>query len=114
MMFIRFQIIIRGYAGKMVKKVFFLFLIILLSNLACAVSARLITVSPSDDYRKIEATQAGDIVEIAPGTYSFRVMLKNHGTSENPIVIKAQDPTKRPIWDLHGRNCDEWPGLYST
>lgn len=72
-----------------------------------------ITITPSDNYTKIESAQSGDIVEIAPGTYKFRVFLGNSGTASQPIIIRAQDPNNRPVWDLDGMNCSEWPGSYS-
>ena len=82
------------------------------------VNGELITVNTDmtdvEAYTAIESATAGDIVEIAPGIYKFRVMLMNHGTIENPIIIRAQDPNNRPIWDLEGKYCDMWPGSYNA
>jgi len=72
-----------------------------------------ITVSPGDDYAKIEAAQPGDIVEIEPGTYKFRVYLSKQATAAQPIVIRAADPSNRPVWDLDGQNVEDWPGSYT-
>jgi hypothetical protein len=75
--------------------------------------SKTITVTPADSYTKIESAQAGDIVEIAPGTYKFRLNLTQQGTADNPIIIRAQDRQNRPVWDLSGKNVNEWPGSYS-
>ena len=90
---------------------------------ACAVAllaiarvsaAATITVSPGDDYTKIEAAQAGDEVVIAPGTYQFRVNLENSGTAQAPIRIRAADPANPPVWDLSGTATGDWPGSYGA
>ena len=91
-----------------------LLVVVVLSCLfPAAAAAKLISVSPSDSYTKIEAAKPGDIVEIAPGTYKFRVHLTGKGTASNPIIIRAQDPSKRPVWDLSGKPVKDWPGSYS-
>lgn len=84
--------------------------------LACAARAGAapIVVTPSDTYTKIEGAKAGDTVLIAPGTYKFRVMLQGTGTATSPIVIKAQDPNNRPVWDLGGQAVSAWPGSYTA
>ena len=82
--------------------------------IAPGAEAKLITVSPGDDYKKIEAARAGDVVEIAPGTYKFRVMLRALGTATKPITIRAKDPSNRPVWDLKGKSVKEWPGSYTA
>ena len=69
---------------------------------------------PGDSYQVLEAAQPGDIVEIAPGTYRFRVYLTKQGSAANPVIIRAQDPANRPVWDLGGRNADQWPGSYTA
>jgi len=69
--------------------------------------------SPKEDYATLEWAKAGDTVEIAPGTYQFRVYLNNHGTAQKPIIIKAKDPGNPPVWDLSGRDCGSWPGSYN-
>jgi hypothetical protein len=79
-----------------------------------AARAAIIEVGPADDYTKIESAVAGDTVLIAPGTYRFRVFLKNSGTADQPIVIKAKDPTQKPVWDLDGKLVEDWPGSYNA
>lgn len=76
--------------------------------------ARLIAVTPDDDYRAIEAAQAGDTVEIAPGTYRFRVSLEHSGTADRPIVLRARDPAQRPVWDLGATPVADAPGSYQA
>ncbi len=80
--------------------------------------AETFTMTPDDDWTVLENAQAGDIVEIAPGTYQFRVYLSNAGTADNPIIIRAQDPENRPVWDLVGDSEDTfvntWPGSYGA
>ncbi len=85
----------------------------LLMLVPATAAAKLITVSPGDSYAKIEAAVAGDTVEIAPGTYKFRLMLTAKGTAASPIVIKAKDPKNRPVWDLQGKPVKDWPGSYA-
>lgn len=75
--------------------------------------AKVIAINSSDGYSKIESAQAGDIIEISPGTYRFRIFLDKHGTSQNPITIRAKDPNNRPVWDLSGQSCGDWPGSYT-
>ena len=76
-----------------------------------------VTVTPDDDWTALENAQAGDVVEVAPGTYRFRVHLDNAGTAESPIVIRAQDPNNRPVWDLVGDEqnpVSDAPGSYTA
>jgi len=77
-------------------------------------SDHIILVQPGDDFTKIENAQAGDIVEITPGTYQFRVRLSNHGTSSEPIIIRASDSGNPPVFDLSGDWCGNWPGSWSN
>ncbi|HXJ22129.1 MAG TPA: hypothetical protein VMT03_18045, partial [Polyangia bacterium] len=77
-------------------------------------NAATITVGPGDDYKKIEAAGAGDEVVIAPGTYKFRVYLTKQGTAAQPIVIRAQDPTQPPVWDLGDTLVEDAPGSYTA
>ncbi|MCP4677799.1 MAG: hypothetical protein GY854_20230 [Deltaproteobacteria bacterium] len=82
-----------------------------------AAEAATYTMTTSDDWTILENAVAGDIVEIAPGTYQFRVFLENVGTADNPIVIRAQDPNNRPVWDLIGdesNRVSDAPGSYSA
>ncbi len=76
--------------------------------------AVVIPVGPGDDYRKIEAAQAGDEVVIAPGVYRFRVHLTVKAPADKPIVIRAQDPANRPVWDFTGTLVEDAPGSYSA
>jgi len=89
---------------------FFVFLCVGSSGFA---HGAIIQVTPKDNYRKIESANPGDIVEIAPGTYKFRVMLVKKGTAANPIIIRAKDPKNRPVWDLKGKRVSQWPGSYT-
>ncbi|HVH45298.1 MAG TPA: hypothetical protein VM925_23255 [Labilithrix sp.] len=74
--------------------------------------AEVINVTPGDSFTKIEAAKAGDEVVIAPGTYNFRVHLTEKGTAAAPITIRAQDPTKPPVWDFGDTLVEEAPGSY--
>lgn len=76
-------------------------------------AAETFQMGPGDDYTVLEAAQPGDIVEIAPGTYQFRVHLSAAADASNPIVIRAADPTNPPIWDLGGMSVGAWPGSYT-
>ena len=76
--------------------------------------AKTITVGPSDSFLKIEAAQPGDVVEIAPGTYKFRVDFETAGSAAQPIVVRAQDPGNRPVWDLTGTMVSSAPGSYTA
>ena len=76
--------------------------------------AATIAVGPTDSYQKIEAAQAGDEVVIAPGTYAFRVHLTKVGTASQPIVIRAQDPARPPVWDLGSVLVENAPGSYTA
>ncbi|MCK5806612.1 MAG: hypothetical protein KAI66_27535, partial [Lentisphaeria bacterium] len=76
--------------------------------------AKLIAITSADDWTKIEGAVAGDVVEVAPGTYKFRVMLSKLGTAAQPITIRAKDPMQRPVWDLAGKAVGAWPGSYTA
>lgn len=67
------------------------------------------SMTDEEAYSAIESAQAGDVVQIAPGTYQFRVYLDNNGTPENPIMIRS-DPEDRAVFDYEGKPCDQWPG----
>ncbi len=73
-----------------------------------------INVTPADNYAKIEAAMPGDEVVIAPGTYHFRVYLTQAAPANNPIIIRAQDPNNRPVWDLSGGYVENAPGSYTA
>jgi hypothetical protein len=87
-----------------------------LALLASASGARAATipVGPSDSYAKIEAAQPGDEVVLAPGTYRFRVHLTRQAPASQPIVIRAQDPSNPPVWDLAGTLVEQAPGSYGA
>jgi hypothetical protein len=89
-------------------------ILVALQLVARGAAAELIEVTPADDYTKIEAAGPGDEVVIAPGTYKFRVYLDEQGTAQTPIVIRAQDPQNRPVWDLGGQPVGQWPGSYGA
>ena len=76
--------------------------------------ATTINVTPADSYTKIESAMPGDEVVIAPGTYRFRVYLTQAAPANTPIIIRAQDPNNRPIWDLSGGNVEDAPGSYTA
>lgn len=76
--------------------------------------AATINVTPSDNYTKIEMAQAGDEVVIAPGTYRFRVYLNQQGTALNPIIIRALDPSNKPVWDFSAGLVENAPGSYGA
>lgn len=91
----------------------FLLVLVFLSGISSGWAA-VIAINPGDDYRKIEAAQAGDEVVIAPGVYRFRVHLTARAPEDKPIVIRAQDPKKRPVWDFTGTLVEDAPGSYSA
>lgn len=82
-------------------------------------SGQTITIYPGDPYTKLEAANPGDTVLIAPGTYNFRVRLNKAATAQEPIVIRALDPTNRPVFDYTGwtegwvNGVPPFPGSYS-
>jgi hypothetical protein len=78
------------------------------------VKAAVINVGPGDSYTKIEAANPGDQVVIAPGSYAFRVYLTKQATPTNPIVIRAQDPLNRPVWDFGTNLVENAPGSYTA
>ena len=76
--------------------------------------AATINVGPGDSYTKIESAQPGDQVVIAPGTYTFRVYLTKQAPATNPVVIRAQDPANRPVWDFGSTLVENAPGSYTA
>ncbi len=88
--------------------------LVVLIVLPTTAEAKLISVTTADNWVKIESAVAGDVVEVAPGTYKFRVMLSKTGSASNPITIRAKDPKNRPIWDLSGQAVASWPGSYTA
>jgi hypothetical protein len=81
--------------------------------LASTAFAATIHIAPGDSYTKMEAAVAGDEVVIAPGSYAFRVDWENAGTPSQPIVVRAEDPANRPVWDLTGIPVGTAPGSYN-
>jgi len=75
--------------------------------------AATISVGPGDSYATIEQAQAGDEVVIAPGVYTFRVYLTAPAPADRPIVIRAQDPSQPPVFDLGGTLVEDAPGSYT-
>ena len=80
------------------------------------INGNVITVTTADSatqaYTKIESAQSGDIVEIAPGTYKFRVYLSNAGTSSNPVIIRAKDLNNPPVFDSNNVDPGTLPGTF--
>ena len=76
--------------------------------------AGVINVSPADSYAKMEAARAGDEVVIAPGTYAFRLYFSVAASPDKPIVIRAQDPANKPVWDLSATLVENAPGSYTA
>ena len=72
-------------------------------------SGATINITPADSHDKIESARAGDEVIIAPGTYRFRVYLTQTAPANAPIVIRAQDPSNPPVWDLTGTLVENAP-----
>ncbi|MFC1609947.1 hypothetical protein ACFL6C_03230 [Myxococcota bacterium] len=72
------------------------------------------TDDPEDNYAKMEAAGPGDEVVVAPGTYRFRLYLEGQGTEQQPIVIRAEDPANRPIWDFDGDIIADIVGSYDA
>jgi hypothetical protein len=97
---------------NLVKSVWLAALVFGWTNLR--LGAAVINVSPGDTYAKIEAANPGDEVVIAPGTYAFRVYLTKQATATNPIVIRAQNPGNRPVWDFGTTNVESAPGSYTA
>jgi hypothetical protein len=81
---------------------------------ASPLKAVLINVTTNDNYTKIEGANPGDEVVIAPGTYSFRVYLTKQATPTNPIVIRALDPSRPPVWDFGTTLVENAPGSYTA
>jgi hypothetical protein len=101
---------------KTLSPIKFIFIMVSVFIAFCTedVTGDTIIIEPGDDYTKIENTRAGDIVEIAPGTYQFRVRLSAHGTNTEPITIRARDADNRPVFDLSGDWCGNWPESWSN
>ena len=76
--------------------------------------AKVINVTTNDSYTKIEGAVAGDEVVIASGTYAFRLYLTRQATPTNPIVIRALDPARPPVWDFGTTLVENAPGSYTA
>jgi hypothetical protein len=81
---------------------------------AVSANAAVINVTTNDNYTMIESAQAGDVVLIAPGTYSFRVYLTRQASVTNPITIGALEPTNPPVWDFGTNYVENAPGSYTA
>jgi hypothetical protein len=97
----------------------FVLVLVFIGVVGLELGAETFTLTPETDegWLVLEAAEAGDIVEIEPGTYQYRVFLENQGTEDNPIIIRALDPEGRPVWDLIGDEdhmVDDWPGSYTA
>ncbi len=88
-------------------------LVISLAASSVPAKADTIFVTPSDSYDTIESARPGDEVIIAPGLYGFRVYLTQAATPDAPIVIRAEDPSDPPVWDLSGALVEDAPGSYT-
>jgi hypothetical protein len=90
--------------------------LVAVAALAAAPAGRAATieVGPADTWAKIEAAGPGDEVVIAPGTYAFRVHLTQRAPADQPIVIRARDPSNPPVWDPGGTLVENAPGSYSA
>jgi hypothetical protein len=73
-----------------------------------------INVTTNDSYAKLESARAGDEVIIAPGIYRFRVYFSAAGSEAKPIIVRAQDPANRPVWDLSATLVENAPGSYTA
>lgn len=51
----------------------------------------------------IAAAAAGDVVEVAPGTYAESLRSVRAGTDARPVVVRARDPERRPVVTAPGR-----------
>ena len=89
-------------------------LVLLLILRAIVSPAAQINVTTNDNYTKIEGANPGDEVVIAPGTYAFRVYLTKQATSTNPIIIRALDPKRPPVWDFGTTLVENAPGSYTA
>jgi hypothetical protein len=78
------------------------------------VNAAVINVTTTDSFTAIEGANPGDEVVIAPGTYAFRVYLTKQATPTNPIVIRALDPARPPVWDFGTTLVENAPGSYTA
>lgn len=91
----------------------FMALVMVSVQLGGSAQAATIYVTPADDYSVIEAAQPGDEVVVAPGTYQYRLYLDQQATAAAPIIIRAENPNDRPVWDLGGQPVGDWPGSYT-
>ena len=96
------------------RRLLFALATVLLAALSRPAAAATINVVPGDSYAKIEAAGPGDEVVIAPGTYAFRVQLTKAAPAGQPIVIRAQDPSRPPVWDLSSTLVENAPGSYTA
>jgi len=80
---------------------------------ALSADAATIRIAPdAGSFVEIEAAQPGDEVVIAPGTYRFRVELRQRGAA--PLVVRAEDPLRPPVFDYTGADLLTFPGSSSV
>lgn len=105
-----------------IKRLFFLMALLFAFLSVCGATTYTITdsQSPSTVYSIIDSLQPSDIVEFAPGKYEYRICFsRQSGNSLEPIILRAQDPNNRPVFDLSGDGIwsatdndwiGNWPG----
>ena len=64
-------------------------------------SAAVYQLSPASDLTRVPPLRAGDVVELASGTYKQVARWPCAGTPESPVIIRGVGPT-RPIFDATG------------
>jgi hypothetical protein len=100
--------------GHICGKALRVFLTFCLVGMTCRAAVINITPGNPNAYTNIESARPGDQVVIAPGTYAFRVYLTQQATPTNPIIIKAQDPSNRPVWDFGTTLVENAKGSYTA
>lgn len=88
----------------------FTVLVTMLFFLCGVASAATISITPDtpNAYTVIEAAQSGDLVEIAPGTYTFKVVVTKPG-----VTIAGADSNNRPVFDYTGLTMSTAVGTYT-
>lgn len=70
--------------------------------------------SASDIYRYMRAAVAGDELVLHPGTYIGRFSGYQDAQENNPITMRALDPSNKPVLDGLGDRNYPTVGLYIT
>src|SRR6185436_1193421 len=99
----------RRFALRQECRILFIFFALLLVPVVTSRGA-IINLTTNDSYTKLESARAGDEVIVAPGTYRFRVYFSATGSPAKPIIVRAQDPSNRPVWDLSATVVENAPG----